>query len=85
MSPERGLSRRTIVSGKNTSLHLAGPIVELGEHQIRIAGEIALNLRLAVLIVIQAPKAQDERTRELLRELSQANTEDPRKEIWTKV
>jgi molecular chaperone DnaJ len=38
-----------------------------------------------VEIVIQAPKAQDERTRELLRELSQANTEDPRKEIWTKV
>jgi len=38
-----------------------------------------------VEVVIQAPKAQDERTRELLRELSQANTEDPRKEIWTKV
>jgi molecular chaperone DnaJ len=38
-----------------------------------------------VEVVIQAPKAQDERTRELLRELSQANTEDPRKEIWSKV
>jgi molecular chaperone DnaJ len=38
-----------------------------------------------VEVVIQAPKAQDERTRELLRELSQANTEDPRKDIWSKV
>ena len=38
-----------------------------------------------VEVVIQAPKVQDERTRELLRQLSQVNTEDPRKEIWTKV
>jgi molecular chaperone DnaJ len=38
-----------------------------------------------VEVVIQAPKVQDERTKELLRELSQVNTEDPRKEIWTKV
>lgn len=38
-----------------------------------------------VEVVIQAPKAQDERTRELLRELSQVNTEDPRRDIWSKV
>jgi molecular chaperone DnaJ len=38
-----------------------------------------------VEVVIQAPKVQDERTKELLRELSQVNTDDPRKEIWTKV
>src|SRR6202165_3814074 len=38
-----------------------------------------------VEVVIQAPKVQDERTRELLRELSQVNTDDPRKEIWSKV
>lgn len=38
-----------------------------------------------VEVVIQAPKAQDERTRELLRELSQINTEDPRRDIWSKV
>jgi molecular chaperone DnaJ len=38
-----------------------------------------------VEVVIQAPKVQDERTRELLRELSQVSSEDPRKEIWTKV
>jgi molecular chaperone DnaJ len=38
-----------------------------------------------VEVVIQAPKVQDERTKELLRELSQVNTEDPRREIWTKV
>jgi molecular chaperone DnaJ len=38
-----------------------------------------------VEVVIQAPKVQDERTRELLRELSQVNPEDPRKDIWSKV
>jgi molecular chaperone DnaJ len=38
-----------------------------------------------VEVVIQAPKVQDERTRELLRELSQVNTDDPRKDIWSKV
>jgi len=38
-----------------------------------------------VEVVIQAPNVQDERTRELLRELAQASTEDPRKDIWTKV
>jgi len=27
----------------------------------------------------------DERTKELLRELAQVNTEDPRQEIWSKV
>jgi molecular chaperone DnaJ len=38
-----------------------------------------------VEVVIQAPKVQDERTRELLRELSQVSSEDPRKDIWSKV
>jgi molecular chaperone DnaJ len=38
-----------------------------------------------VEVVIQAPNIHDERTKELLRELSQVNTEDPRKEMWTKV
>jgi len=38
-----------------------------------------------VEVVIQAPKVQDERTKELLRELSQLNGEDPRKEMWSKV
>jgi len=38
-----------------------------------------------VEVVIQAPNVQDERTKQLLRELSQVNTEDPRKEMWTKV
>jgi molecular chaperone DnaJ len=38
-----------------------------------------------VEVVIQAPKVQDERTKELLRELAQVNTEDPRQEIWSKV
>ena len=38
-----------------------------------------------VEVVIQAPKVQDERTKQLLRELSQVNPEDPRKEMWTKV
>jgi molecular chaperone DnaJ len=38
-----------------------------------------------VEVVIQAPKVHDERTKELLRELSQINADDPRKEIWSKV
>jgi molecular chaperone DnaJ len=38
-----------------------------------------------VEVVIQAPKVHDERTKELLRELSQINPDDPRKEIWSKV
>jgi molecular chaperone DnaJ len=38
-----------------------------------------------VEVVLQAPKVHDERTKELLRELAQVNTEDPRQEIWSKV
>ena len=35
-----------------------------------------------VEVAVQAPKAQDERTRELLRELSKLHPEDPRAELW---
>jgi molecular chaperone DnaJ len=38
-----------------------------------------------VEVEVQAPKAQDERTREILRELSQLHPEDPRSAIWEKV
>ena len=38
-----------------------------------------------VEVVIQAPKANDERTREILRELAQLHAEDPREELWSKV
>jgi molecular chaperone DnaJ len=38
-----------------------------------------------VEVVIQAPKVQDERTKELLRELAKLHPEDPRAEIWAKV
>jgi len=38
-----------------------------------------------VEVVIQAPKVNDERTKELLRELSQVSSEDPRKEMWSKI
>jgi molecular chaperone DnaJ len=38
-----------------------------------------------VEVVIQAPKVHDERTKELLRELSQVDKEDPRAAIWSKV
>jgi molecular chaperone DnaJ len=38
-----------------------------------------------VEVTIQAPQVTDERTRELLRELSQVNADDPRREMWTKV
>ncbi|MEZ5355719.1 MAG: molecular chaperone DnaJ [Bryobacteraceae bacterium] len=38
-----------------------------------------------VQVEVQAPKAQDERTRELLRELSQLHPDDPRAELWNKL
>jgi len=38
-----------------------------------------------VEVVMQAPKVQDERTKELLRELSQVDKEDPRAALWSKV
>jgi molecular chaperone DnaJ len=38
-----------------------------------------------VEVVVQAPKVQDERTKELLRELAQLHPEDPRQELWGKV
>jgi len=38
-----------------------------------------------VEVVVQAPKAQDERTRELLRELAKLHPEDPRAEMWAQI
>ena len=38
-----------------------------------------------VEVMIQAPKVQDERTKEILRELAKLQHEDPRAEIWEKV
>jgi len=38
-----------------------------------------------VEVRIQAPKARDERTKELLRELATLHPEDPREEIWKQV
>ena len=38
-----------------------------------------------VEIILQAPKVNDERTKELLRELAAVQTADPREEIWAKV
>lgn len=38
-----------------------------------------------VEVEVQAPKAQDERTREILRELAQLHPEDPRAALWEKV
>lgn len=36
-------------------------------------------------VVLQAPKANDERTREILRELAALHPDDPRAEIWSQV
>lgn len=38
-----------------------------------------------VEVVLRAPHVQDERTRELLRELAQVQTDDIREEMWRKV
>ena len=35
-----------------------------------------------VEVAIQAPKVQDERTKEMLRELAKLHPEDPRAELW---
>jgi molecular chaperone DnaJ len=37
-----------------------------------------------VEVIVQAPLARDERSREILRELAQLHPEDPRAEIWSK-
>ena len=38
-----------------------------------------------VEVMVQVPKVQDERTKEILRELAQLHPDDPRAEIWAKV
>ncbi len=38
-----------------------------------------------VQVVIKAPVVQDERTKELLRELATLHVEDPRKDLWEEV
>lgn len=38
-----------------------------------------------VEVYVQAPKAQDERSRAILRELAQLHPEDPRAEMWSRV
>ena len=38
-----------------------------------------------VEVSLVVPKVRDERTKEILRELSQLHPEDPRAEIWEKV
>lgn len=40
---------------------------------------------LIVEVSVQAPKAQDERSREILRELAQLHPDDPRQEMWSRV
>jgi len=38
-----------------------------------------------VEVMVQVPKVQDERTKEILRELAQLHPDDPRADIWAKV
>ncbi len=38
-----------------------------------------------VEVMVQPPKVEDERTKEILRELAQLHPEDPRAELWTKI
>ena len=59
--------------------------------KFRLRGKGIFNARknrhgdMIVEVEVQAPKAQDERTRELLKELSALHPEDPRASIWEKV
>ena len=59
--------------------------------KFRLRGKGIFNARknrhgdMIVEVEVQAPKANDERTREMLKELSALHPEDPRASIWEKV
>src|SRR5690242_21692329 len=52
----------TIVSGKETGLHLSGPIPELRQTQNRVTRQMALELKLIKPVVIEAAKFQGQPT-----------------------
>jgi molecular chaperone DnaJ len=88
---EAGLGAKIEVPTIDGRALLKVPQGTQNQQKFRLREKGVLNTRKSkrgdeiVEVVIQAPKVQDERTKELLRELSQVNTEDPRKEMWTKV
>lgn len=59
--------------------------------KLRLRGKGVMNARKGrrgdqiVEVVLQAPPARDERTREILRELAKLHPEDPRAKMWEQV
>ena len=89
--PEAGLGAKIEVPTIDGKALLKIPQGTQNGQKFRLREKGVLNSRKdtrgdqIVEVSIQAPKAQDERTREILRELSALHPEDPRAELWEKV
>lgn len=89
--PEAGLGAKIEVPTIDGKALLKIPQGTQNGQKFRLREKGVLNSRKEtrgdqiVEVSIQAPKAQDERTREILRELSTLHPEDPRAELWEKV
>ncbi len=89
--PEAGLGAKIEVPTIDGKALLKIPQGTQNGQKFRLREKGVLNSRKEtrgdqiVQVSIQAPKAQDERTREILRELSALHPEDPRADLWEKV
>ncbi|PWU02806.1 MAG: molecular chaperone DnaJ [Terriglobia bacterium] len=88
---EAGLGARIEVPTIDGRTQLKIPQGTKNGQRFRLREKGVLNTRTGqrgdqiVEVAIEAPDPRDERTRELLKELSKLQSEDPRAEIWTKV
>ncbi|MFT4111589.1 DnaJ C-terminal domain-containing protein [Silvibacterium sp.] len=63
----------------------SGQKLRMGERGVPSASHAGVRGNQIVTIEVAVPKVQDERSKEILRELARLNPEDPREELWTKV
>ncbi len=86
--PEAGLGAKIEVPTVDGKTLLKIPPGTQNNQKFRLRERGVMNSRKGtrgdqiVQVVLQAPDIHDERTRELLRELAQVQTEDPRKDMW---
>jgi len=89
--PEAGLGAKIEVPTIDGRALLKIPPGTQNGQKFRLREKGVLNSRKgthgdqSVEVSLVAPKVRDERTKEILRELSQLNPEDPRTDIWEKV
>jgi molecular chaperone DnaJ len=89
--PEAGLGAKIEVPTIDGRALLKIPMGTQTGQKFRLREKGVLNSRTGargdqiVEVLVQAPRVRDERTKELLRELAQLHTEDPRDEMWSKV